>query len=226
MDALQLLSSDTRRTLLQVMKRQGTLSLDDAEAATGLARTTLREHLLHLEQQGLVRRFTKKEGRGRPSLRFEITEAGQCLFPSQDGLLLRGLLDFLQRQGHEALIEQFFEAFWQDRIREARRRLQEADPDDLAKGLEVLADLLREEGFMPEIKVEGHALVIRECNCPFPDTVKQTRLPCQFEAAFFEALFDHRITRVSHIPDGHSACTYEFPAEDVRATLASFSKDA
>lgn len=46
MPALDLVSSDTRRELLQFVKRRGSLSLDEAMEALDMARTTVREHLL------------------------------------------------------------------------------------------------------------------------------------------------------------------------------------
>ena len=210
---LSFFPSDTKRDLLMLMKQQGTISLDDAEEATGLTRTTLREHLGQLERDGLVERSTKRQGRGRPSLRYDLTAEGERLFPSRDNVLLGRLLEFLQLEGKEKLIQTFFEQFWADRLQDVQYRFSKLAPGDQEQRLEVLEQLLREQGFMPEIRQDEEGLVIRECNCPFPEAVKRTRLPCQLEAAFFEQLFDGRIGRVSYIPDGSPACTYEFPKE-------------
>ena len=207
-----LLSSDTKQNLLQLMKRRGSVSLDDAEAATGLTRTTLREHFGHLERDGLLRRRTKKQGRGRPSLRYDLTERGHMLFPARDGLLLRELLNFLSSSGRTDLVEAFFTTFWDARYDEARKRLSEIDAQDRSGKLRMLEELLREQGFMPEVRSGSDGIVIRECNCPFAAAVTATRLPCRLEARFFERLLDTPASRVAYIPDGSPACTYEFPA--------------
>ena len=214
MSIIDLLASGTKGDLLRLMKNAGSLSLDEAMAATGLARTTLREHLLQLERDGFIRKYAERtKGRGRPSHRYEITEEGDRFFPRRDGVLLRELIAFLQKEGEEELVASFFESFWNERTQEVRRRLGEVRPDDERERLEVLAEILREQGFMPEIKRGSSGLVIRECNCPFPEAVKQSRLPCRLEAQFYEAIFETPAKRVSYIPDGHSACTYEFPPE-------------
>ena len=211
MSSLDVLTSGTKHDLLQLIKQAGDVSVSEAMSATGLARTTLREHLLQLERDGLVRSYAQKgAGRGRPSHRYELTDEGDELFPRRDGVLLRELLGFLAERGEADLVEEFFEAFWADRTREVKRRLAEA-ADDPAARLEVLAEVLRDQGFVPEIEHGEDELLVRECNCPFPEAVKQTRLPCRLEAAFYEAIFDDRIRRVSYIPDGHPACTYAFP---------------
>ena len=105
--------------------------------------------------------------------------------------------------------ESSFESYWGERLQEVKKRLCGAD--DAGRRRDVLEAVLREEGFVPDIRREVGRLVVRECNCPFSEAVEKTRLPCRLEAAFYEALFDCRIERVSYIPDGHPACICEFP---------------
>lgn len=208
-----LITSDTKRALLQLMKRRGEIALDDAIDATGYARTTLREHLNQLERDGLVQRRSERQGRGRPSLRYRITERGERLFPTRDGVLLRELLRYLQERGQDELIEAFFESFWASRVEEVKHRIRQAGgADDPERKLEVLEAILREEGFMPEIQTGDEGLVIRECNCPFAEAVKQTKLPCRLEAQFYAEIFDIAIERTGYLPDGDAACTYEIDA--------------
>lgn len=215
MPDLSLISSDTKRTLLHLMKQAGEISLDDAMAETGYARTTIREHLQQLERDGLVERRSKKEGRGRPRMLYRTTPLAEGLFPSREGVLLRELLRFLQADEKEELVEDFFRSFWVRRTREVEHRLDQSQLEDTTENrLEVLSQMLQEEGFMPEINREGDQITVRECNCPFSEAVRATRLPCQLEARFYEEVFKTTMERVSYIPDGHAACTYEFkPSE-------------
>lgn len=209
MSTLDLVSSDTRRELLQLVKRKGSLSLDEAMEALDMARTTVREHLLRLERKGLVERSTERQGRGRPSLRYTMTPKAKILFPSRDGELMGRLLAFLNEEGAEELVGTFFEDYWNERTRRVKQKLEDVGEDDLEKRLELLAEILEEEGFMPQIERGEGTITIRECNCPFPESVKQTHIPCKLEAAFYETLFGAEVERSNYIPDGHPACTYE-----------------
>ena len=211
--ALNLVSSDTRRELLQIIKRRGSLSVDEAMDALGMARTTVREHLLRLKEKDLLDRTAEREGRGRPSHRYELTRRAKMLFPSRDGELMGTLLRFLREHGAEGLVQTFFEDYWDARTRAVKDRLAEVAGDDLGRQLEVLRSILEEEGFMPDVRREKGRITIRECNCPFPESVKETEAPCRLEREFFERLFDTELERVSYIPEGKSACTYEL-AED------------
>jgi predicted ArsR family transcriptional regulator len=211
-----LLPTETKGELLLLIKQRGTISLDDAEEATGLTRTTLREHLSQLERDGLVERSTMRHGRGRPSLRYSITPEGERLFPSRDHLLLGRLLEFLEDNGEGDLIDVFFAQFWEQRLRDAEYRMADIPQDDKRARLAVIETLLEEQGFMPEIVENVEGILIRECNCPFPEAVKRTRLPCILEARFFERILNERVGRVTYIPDGSPACTYQFSSIEPR----------
>lgn len=213
--ALDLVSSDTRRELLQIIKRRGSLSVTEAMEALDMARTTVREHLLQLKEKGLLTRTEEREGRGRPSHRYEMTRRAKVLFPSRDGELMGRLLQFLKEQGAEALVQTFFEAYWDDRTEAVKRKLRQVASDDIDDKVDTLREILEEEGFMPKITREDNQVTIRECNCPFPESVKETRIPCRLEEEFYEEIFETDLERVSHIPEGHSACTYEVETEPV-----------
>ncbi len=208
MSRLSFISSESKRDLLILLKRAGSISLDLAEKETGLSRTTLREHLRQLERDGLIRRTYRRYGRGRPSVHFHLTENGEALFPTRDGLLLRRLLRFLEEENRTDLIERFFDVFWNERRREFALRCEAEGATGLTDRARVLEDMLTDQGFMPEVVIQDDEVMIRECNCPFPEAVKHTRLPCRLEAEFFEEVFDASIGRLAYIPEGSPACTY------------------
>lgn len=205
---------DTKFQLLEIIKRSGELDLDTAEEKTGLARTTLKEHLTQLERDNFISRSYRKQGRGRPKLVFTLSEEGRRQFPSKDHEMLSELLRFLKDEGEQQKIQIFFKKFWDQRFNEARHRLERHAPDDMKGRLQTLKEMLEEQGFMPEIDMEDHKVNIRECNCPFPEAVKETRLPCKLEAQFFASLLDGQLNRVSYIPNGHPACEYELDFSD------------
>lgn len=202
----------SKKELLDFIKREGMASIDDAVEHTGLSKTTLREHLLKLERDGYIIRDYLRMGPGRPSLQYQLTSKGNNLYPSGEAAMLKDLLNYLKSKDEDDTLEEFFEAFWEKRIKKARERMDETSEDDFKKRLEALVKMLEEEGFMPEFEIdeEEQHLELKECNCPYSDVVKQTRLPCKLEAMFFEELFG-QAERTSHIADGDYSCTYNIP---------------
>ena len=120
----------------------------------------------------------------------------------------QGLLEFLHTNGHEDQVEAFFEQYWEERIREVEHHLARVPQDDRDGRMAVVMENLKEQGFMPEADSAG-AVTIRACNCPFPEAVKRTTLPCRLESQFFERVFGGSVKRSTYIPDGVAACTYE-----------------
>lgn len=206
----------SKKDLLDLIKKKGTLSMDEAVTSTSLAKTTLREHFLQLERDGYVRKEYIRSGPGRPSLQYQISPKGQRLFPSSESDLIRELLKFLKEQGDVQTLEKFFESFWEKRLKKARNRMDQSSEEKLESRLDKLMGFLEEEGFMPEYETDtkGESITIRECNCPFNEVVKETHLPCKLEAMFYRKLFNENVERTTYIPDGDYSCTYEVPVDD------------
>lgn len=205
--------SGSKKEIIDLIKRKGTLSIDEAVEEIELAKTTLREHFLQLERDGYTEREYVRSGPGRPSLQYQLTPKGNSLFPSSESKLIRNIIHYLKDKGNEQLIEDFFEDFWDQRFEEAEERMQKKDAENIEEKLVVLMNMLEEEGFMPEFNIDNESdrLTIKECNCPFSEVVKETRLPCRLEAVFFKELFNEGAERTSHIAEGDFSCTYNIP---------------
>jgi len=206
-----LVQSETKRRLLDLMKRQGEITLNEAMDVIDRARPTLRDHLDQMGRDGLVARRSRREGRGRPSMCYRMTPLAERLFPRREGSVFAAFLEYLEARGEEDLVEAFFESFWDARRQEVERRLptslDAASPQQVVDALEAV---LEDGGFMPEIHVEDDRITVRECNCPFEKIIGATELPCSLETCFYETLFE-QAKRTGHIPDGDAACTYELP---------------
>lgn len=184
-------TTGTRARILERLKLQGALRVDDIAASLSLSKSTVRAHLLRLEESQLIQRhFIPTVGPGRPALAFELSAQGHAQFPNDDGSVLTELLNFLKEQSEESLIKQYFSSLWTQREREleaiAGNRLENLTLD---KRKEATLELLHRHGFMPELipdatSTDGSQFVVRECHCPFPAAVRATRIPCRLERAF------------------------------------------
>ena len=201
-----MITSGSRKEILELIKQQGTLQIDEAVKHTNLAKTTLREHFLQLERDGFITRDYIRSGPGRPSLQYSLTQKGQALYPSQESNMLRELIRFLDEKGSSEEIEQFFTSFWDKRFDQASL-LMDSVSDQESK-LKKLGGMLEQEGFMPKYETGDDKIMIKECNCPFSEVIKETRLPCKLEAEFYGKLFEGEVKRTSFIADGDYSCTY------------------
>ncbi len=205
----------SKKEIIDLIKRKGTLSIDTAVEEIELAKTTLREHFLQLERDGYVEREYVRSGPGRPSLRYQLTPKGNSLFPSSESALIREMISYFKSRGDGEAIEEFFEAFWESRLDKARKRIEETSTDDPEIRIQILMEMLEEEGFMPEYQVDEdeNKLTVKECNCPFSEVVKETRLPCKLEEMFYKKLFNENAERTTYIAEGDYSCTYNIPTD-------------
>lgn len=200
-----------KKDLLDLMKRNGELSLDLAEEKLSLAKTTLRQHLLALEGQGLIQRKYERAGQGRPRVVFELASEGQNLYPTQEPKLLRELLEHLKAAGQQRVIQDFFERYWAQREAGFKELLatKGVNKADFETRLETLRELLEAEGFMPQIELGSkRQFTVRECNCPFREVISATQLPCRLELEFIRRALKSKVNRAGYIPAGDKACTY------------------
>lgn len=202
--------SGSKKEILDLFKRKGPLSIDQVTEHTGLAKTTLREHMLQLERDLYIARSYKRTGRGRPVLVYALTEQGQQLYPSSEPDVLQELLLYLKHNNQEPLIASFFREFWYKRLEKARGFMNQANENEPESRLAALRAMLEQEGFMPEVtnNPETGELIIRECNCPYSELLSVSRLPCQLEEQFYQKLFGSNVQRTSYIADGEPSCTY------------------
>ncbi|NGP75111.1 DeoR family transcriptional regulator [Balneolaceae bacterium YR4-1] len=205
----------SKKEIIELIKRRGTLSIDEAVEQISLAKTTLREHFLQLERDGYVKRDYVRSGPGRPSLEYQLTPKGDSIFPSSESKLIRNIIHYLKSKGNQQLVEDFFEDFWDQRLKEAQERIESAGADDPESKISVLMKMLNEEGFMPEFELdrESETMTVKECNCPFREVIKETRLPCKLEQLFYRKLFSEKTERTTYIAEGDHSCTYNIPLE-------------
>lgn len=200
---------DSQRAVLALLKRRGPATILELEAAAGLSRENLREHLRALTREGLVERSgLRRAGRGRPAVVYRLTGPGERLFPQRQGELLRELATFLHAEGQDQALDRFFAA-----RAEARRPRLVARIEGLAGAERVreVAAILDEEGFVAEVEAGADGRPrLRLCHCPLRELVEVSHAACRAEIALVEQLLGGPARRESFIPDGAPSCTYSF----------------
>lgn len=198
----------SQRQLLEALKRQGTATIPALAGELRLNVETVRHHLAALAELGLVsRQGTRRRGRGRPEGVYRLAGGAAPLFPSREAEVLRALAAHLKETGNEGVLEEFFERYIGERRAGALARVA---PLRGRARIEEVGRILSELGFMAFAEAGSTAPQLRLCNCPLRELVRETKIPCRAEIGFIrELLGDQQLTRLSYIPAGDAACTYE-----------------
>jgi predicted ArsR family transcriptional regulator len=85
----------TKHQILELLKRTGSATIDEAAGALTIASMTVRQHLLGLERDGLVQSEKVRRSNGRPHYLFYLTPKGDEMFPRRFDVLAAIMLDIV-----------------------------------------------------------------------------------------------------------------------------------
>lgn len=198
---------DTRRKILECLKREGPLS---AEALGKLLRITsmgARQQLHALERDGLVDHQIKQQNMGRPGYYYTLTGLGDELFPRTYPQMANSLLETIRMMDGERGVDRLFRKRTENLASQYRARMANKD---LEQRVQELASIRSEEGYMAGWeKINKNTFRLREQNCAICQIASQCTQACTFELDLFrKVLPDTEIIRETHILQGDQSCTY------------------
>ena len=166
----------TTRGQVVLLLRRARRTVDELAQSLGLTDNAVRSHLATLERDGLVvqRGLRRSEG-GKPAYFYELTPAAEHLFPKAYGLILRELLNALDRRLEADEIEAV--------LREVGRRLA-ADLGAAVRTpeqrLQLAVELLDELGGLAEAEpTDDGRVVIHGYACPLAEVLPQHPAMCR-----------------------------------------------
>jgi predicted ArsR family transcriptional regulator len=173
-----------------------------------------RQHLLKLEDAGLVEAESRRRGRGRPRKYWRLTAQGHGRFPDRHSdltvELLRSVRKVFGENGLEKLIADRRRASLAD-----YRKAVEAGRS-LRQRLTALAEARSREGYMASIveEAKGKFLLVED-HCPICAAAATCQGLCRSELATFRAVLGPGISveRIDHILAGGRRCAYRIGAQ-------------
>lgn len=198
--------SPAKAELVRLIKRRGALSIKKACETLDLAASTIRQHLSRLEADGFVDKRLNRQGVGRPSQMYYLTEKAEIFFENREGTVLAELLRELINSGEKEKVEEFFAANCDRRLERWRRQLFGV-PE--SKKLPTIQNLLEEWGYVPNCRYdEEERLVIELSHCPYPNVANLVPYQCFCEKRLLETLTGEELTHECSIPEGAASCRF------------------
>jgi predicted ArsR family transcriptional regulator len=144
----------------------GPCTAKDLALRFDIQESAARGHLERLEERGLVTPHFRREGVGRPRKRYQLTTAGQELFPRKYELLLDSVIDqILAREG-----EGYVSALFAEAAKKLAHQMVEGIPRGATRSerAKAVADALNQFGFRATVEeTKGGGLKIVRNNCVF-----------------------------------------------------------
>ncbi len=194
-----------RGDILLALKRSAPLTARELAERLDVSPNAIRHHLKELEAEALVTYGREQRGLGAPTFAYQLSSAGEALFPKRYEQTLVQLLEGVAgRQGREAAVD-LLDAQYAPLTRRLAAELAGAPP---AERLAAVADALSEAGYMAEWNEAAGAFQLAEHNCAIRAVAERFPEVCAAEARFLETVLGAAVERRQHIVGGCNACEY------------------
>ncbi len=199
--------------ILQYLQRNNEATVKELAALLGVSATAVRDHLVHLQAEGLVDARSERYGPGRPRLVYTLSEQARSRFPKQYDRLITGLLrELIAFEGAEK-VEQLLE-------RVSRRLAEEyagqMEGTGMAERLDELRSLLEQRGVPAEVAEARDG--IRLFACPFYDIAQDHPEVCSMERQMIEYVLGEKLALESTIREGAHTCRFVVRSGDIPLT--------
>jgi predicted ArsR family transcriptional regulator len=169
----------TKHQILELLKRTGSATVEEAAGSLSIASMTARQHLLGLERDGLVQSEKVRRANGRPHYLFYLTNKGDEMFPRRFDVLAAILLDevgALRADDIDGLSGDEKRSLLVQRAadRLAERYRFPVDGRSLTERIQALTNVLHAIGGFAEWIETSDGYEIRDYNCVFASLTSQS----------------------------------------------------
>lgn len=201
-------SKTTRQRVLQTLLVQKRCTILELAKAVEINPISVRHHINRLEADGLVTSEEERHGVGRPRRLYFLTEAGLERFPSRYLRLTLRLLGQLKDTMPQPLVSQLFTQMAEDVAAEYRTQVEGMGMEER---LDLVAGLLRNEGFLVEWEQKGNEYHIREVSCPYFHIGQSHPEVCTVDQTLISTMLSVPAEKVKCLLNGDAHCTYVVP---------------
>lgn len=200
----------TRAVVLDLLRRNGELSITALAAQLGIAPPAVRRHLDILAGAALVDYRAVRQHTGRPYFVYFLTERArerqETGYPRLAERLMRELnaLDEGNDEGHrvmEALLERMSEHL-------AEEHRGQVTGSTLEERVASLTEALHEEGILDQFENREDGVHLLNLSCPYRRAAVANSALCHAEQRAISLLLDRDVRQIGRIADGQPRCEY------------------
>jgi predicted ArsR family transcriptional regulator len=196
------------RTLLDLMRRYGPLTVADFTTRLGVTPTAVRNRLTRLVGSGLVERKAEHGSRGRPRHVYQASVEAHKRLGQNYADLAVVLWDEMMRTVEDRKLRRVLFARITSRLAELYRA--QVTGEEWQGRLVQLGTILHDRGIETEVSYDGALLpVLKQHSCPYYELAEVDRAVCAMERKMFEKVLGRGLRLSQCRLDGHRSCDFE-----------------
>ena len=203
------MSESSDRPLLDLIRRDGPLTVAAMADRLGVTATAVRNRLTRLVEAGLVERRAESGGRGRPKHTYTASDQTLRRLGQNYADLAVVLWDELMSTVADRKLRRFLFGRVTERMAEMYR--SQLHGDEWEGRLVQLGTILHDRGIEAEVtRTDGSSLpVLKQHSCPYYALAEIDRAVCAMERKMFEKVVGHGLRLSQCRLDGHRSCDFE-----------------
>lgn len=200
----------TKQQILTLLKRTGSVTVDEAAGALAVASMTARQHLVGMERDGLIRAEKVRRSTGRPHFLYSLTPKGEEMFPRRYDLLAQLILEEASVVDAHELEGMSSHERQSMLVRRTADRLAEqyrfkVQGRTLTERVAAVTDVLQLIGGFAEWCPTESGFEIRDYNCVFMGLMPVTGSGCEWHVHLLTRLLEHPVQH-QHMLEGRARC--------------------
>jgi predicted ArsR family transcriptional regulator len=198
----------TRERVLETLLTRQKCTINIIAEVVGINSISVRHHITRLEADGLVTSDEERHGVGRPRRVYYLTEAGREQFPTRYVRLTIRLLEQLKETVPQPFVDKLFSQMAQELVADYESKL---DGLSMEERLDLVTDLLTDEGFKVDWEKQGNQYIIHEANCPYYYIGQDHPEICSVDQTLISNILSVPAEKIQCMLNGDSQCTYIVP---------------
>jgi DeoR family transcriptional regulator, suf operon transcriptional repressor len=204
----------TRERILQSLLHHPRSTINELAGVIGINPISVRHHMTNLQAEGLINAEEERHGVGRPRLVYSLTEDGMEKFPTRYLRLTTRLLSQMKEQLPQPFVSEMFKQVATNLASEHEEQLKGLSVEER---LNVMKDLLGEEGFIVEWEKRDREYFIHEITCPYLHVGHIHPEVCTVDQTLISKMLAVPANKIQCILSGAAHCIYviQAPAEKI-----------
>ena len=204
--------------IVELLQRQGSLSVKEIEAALGVTTTAVRQQIANLIAEGLVTSRIVREGVGRPHFVYSLTDKARSLFACYCDDLALSLYEELVKEIGPSKVNALLERVGR---RIAEQYAGQLKSTALQERVTDFARLLEAKGIMSDVSPMADGLILKAYNCPYYELAVEHREICSMEQGMMSRVLEADVALTHCMHDGHQGCQFVVRAFPTPGQLVS-----
>lgn len=195
----------TRWQIVEILKQRGRATVDELSKELGITLMAVRLHLVVLERDDLVSRGSIREGPGRPTLVYRLTEQAEEAFPKRYDQLANSLLDAAKAEigaaGVEAILRRAARA-------QAAGLRQQVGEGELSAKVAALARSQSGEDALCRWEEAEDGYFLHRYSCPYYRVARQHPEVCALHSRVLSEALEAKVEPVCLLVQGEGRCSF------------------